>query len=190
MMSVFVCGLSMPHSMMVVATSTSSSSGAENSSITLLQRVLVHLPVRHAHARLPGCRLHASHCFLDGAHAVGDVVHLPASGKLAPDGGADHIGIPLAHVHLDGASIVRRREDEAHVAHARQRHLHGARDGRCRKREHVDALAQVLHLLLVAHAEALLFVDDHQAQVMRVHIARQQAMRAYQHIHARRPRNP
>ena len=34
------------------------------------------------------------------------------------------------------------------------------------------------------HAEALLLVDDHQAQVMGVHIARQQAMRAYEHIHA------
>ena len=150
----------------------------------LLQRVLVHLPVRHAHARLPGCGLHASHRFLDGPDAVGDVVHLPASGKLAPDGGADHVGIPLADVNLDGASIVGRREDEAHVAHARQRHLHGARNRRCRKREHVDALAKVLHLLLVAHAEALLLVDDHQAQVMGVDIARQQAMRAYQHIHA------
>ena len=150
----------------------------------LLQRVLIHLPVRHAHARLPGCGLHASHRFLDGPDAVGDIVHLPASGKLAPDGGADHVGIPLSDVNLDGASIVGRREDEAHVAHARQRHLHGARDRRCRKREHVDALAKVLHLLLVAHAEALLLVNDHQAQVMGVHIARQQAMRAYQHIHA------
>ena len=32
--------------------------------------------------------------------------------------------------------------------------------------------AQVLQLLFVAHAEALFLVDDDQAQVVRVHIAR------------------
>ena len=65
----------------------------------------------------------------------------------------------------------------------RKRHLHGARDGRGGKREHVDGLAQVLQLLLVSHAEALLLVDDDEPQVMRVHVAREQPVRAHQHLH-------
>ncbi len=43
-------------------------------------------------------------------------------------------------------------------------------------------LAQVLELLLVRHAEALLLVDDDQPQVVGVHVARQQPVRADQHV--------
>ena len=39
--------------------------------------------------------------------------------------------------------------------------------------EHVDGLAQVLHLLLMAHARALLLVDDDQPEIARVDVARQ-----------------
>ena len=138
----------------------------------LLKRVAVHLPVRYAHARFAGRCLHAAHRLFDGAHAVRHVVHLPAARQLAPDCGTDQVGVPLPYVHLNRTAIVGRREDEAHVAHARQRHLHGARNRRCRKREHVDAFAQVLHLLFMAYTETLFLVDDDQAQVVRVHIAR------------------
>ena len=55
MMRVLVCGLSMPLSMMVVATSTSSSPRAEVLHHAL-ELLLGHLAVRHAHARLAGGR--------------------------------------------------------------------------------------------------------------------------------------
>ncbi len=51
MTSVFVCGLSMPDSMMVVATSTSISPGRERLH-DALELLLGHLPVRDADARL------------------------------------------------------------------------------------------------------------------------------------------
>ena len=38
--------------------------------------------------------------------------------------------------------------------------------------------AQRLQRFLLAHAEALLLVDDHQAEVLEAHVALQQAMRA------------
>ena len=85
---------------------------------------------------------------------------------------------------LNRPAIARRSQDQAHIAHARQRHLHGARNRRRRERQHVNRLAQVFHLLLVAHAKALLLVDDHQSQVVRVHIAREEPMRADEHRHA------
>ena len=43
-------------------------------------------------------------------------------------------------------------------------------------------LAQVFELLLVLHAKALFLVDDHQAQVLGVHISRKQAVRADEHV--------
>ena len=68
-------------------------------------------------------------------------------------------------------SVARGRKNEAHVAHTRKTHLHGARNRRCRKREYVDLFAQVLELFFVLYAESLLFVDDDKAQVVWVHVA-------------------
>ena len=47
-----------------------------------------------------------------------------------------------------------------------RRHVQRARDGRGGQRQHVHLAAQLLEPLLVRHAEALLLVDDQQAQVL------------------------
>lgn len=85
-------------------------------------------------------------------------------------------------MHGNRAAPRRRRGNETHVADATHGHLHGAWDGRRRKREHVDLLAHVFKLLLMLDAETLLLVDDDQAELMRVHIGREQAMCADEHV--------
>ena len=60
-------------------------------------------------------------------------VHLPASGKLAPDGGADHVGIPLADVNLNGASIVRRRAVVRSFAKISSMRAASGREKNCRQ---------------------------------------------------------
>ena len=130
-----------------------------------------HLTVRHTDARFASGFLHATDGFFDGAHAIAYVIHLSPAMQLTANGVAYDVDVPFAHVHFDGASVARRRKDEAHVAHARKTHLHGARNGRCRKREYVDLFAQVLELFFVLYAESLLFVNDDKAQVMWVHVA-------------------
>ena len=75
----------------------------------LLQLLLGHLPVGHADPRLPGGGMHAIDRLVDGAHAVGHVVHLAAPRQLVADGGRYDVGIPLPHVHLHGAPLVGRR---------------------------------------------------------------------------------
>ena len=138
--------------------------------------------MRHAHARLGRGLVHARRGVVDGLDAVGHVVHLTAAAHLQANRRTHHVGVVLSHVHDHGAAPGRRRGDQAHVAHAARGHLHGSRNRRCRKREHVNLLAQVLELLLVLHAKALLLVDDHQAQVLGVHIGRKQAVGADEHI--------
>ena len=148
----------------------------------VLDLARAHLAVRHAHARL-GCGLvHAGHGVVDGLDAVGHVVHLAAAAHLQANRRAHHVGVVLAHMHDHGPAPGRRRGDQAHVAHAARGHLHGSRNGRGRKREHVDLLAQVLELLLVLHAKALLLVDNHQAQVLGVHVGRKQTVRTDEHV--------
>ena len=48
--------------------------------------------------------------------------------------------------------------------------MQGPRDRRRRQGQHVDHLPQAFQLLLVLDAEALLFVDDDQAQVLELHV--------------------
>ena len=148
----------------------------------VLDLARAHLAVRHAHARLGRGLVHARHGVVDGLDAVGHVVHLTAAAHLQANRRTHHVGVVLSHVHDHGAAPGRRRGDQAHVAHAARGHLHGSRNRRCRKREHVNLLTQVFELLLVLHTKALLFVDDHHAQVLGVHIGRKQAVGADKHI--------
>ena len=71
----------------------------------------------------------------------------------------------------DRAAVGGRRGDDRDVAQARHRHVQRARDRRRGQRQHVDLRAQLLEPLLVRHAEALLLVDDEQAEVLEAHVA-------------------
>ena len=83
---------------------------------------------------------------------------------LAQDRLAQDDGIVGQHEGAHGQAVDRRRGDQAHLAHARERHLQGARDRRRREGEHVDVGAQLLQALLLGDAEMLLLVDDEQAE--------------------------
>ena len=148
----------------------------------VLDLARAHLAVRHAHARLGRGLVHARHGIIDGLDAVGHVIHLTAAAHLQANRRTHHVGVVLPHVHDHGTTPGRRCGDQAHVAHSARGHLHGSRNRRCRKREHVDLLAQVLELLLVLHTKALLLVDDHHAQVLGVHVGRKQAVRTDEHV--------
>ena len=110
--------------------------------------------------------------------ARADIEDLAAAVVLAQD--------RLAHGHAverhdEGAhrqAIDRRRGDEAHLAHAGQRQLQGARDRRRGQRQHMDVGAQLLQPLLVRDAEMLLLVDDHQAEILELDALGQQRVGA------------
>ena len=68
--------------------------------------------------------------------------------------------------------------NQREIAHAHQRHLQRARNRRRGERQHVDGGAHLLEPLLVHHAEALLFVDDDQAEIAKDDVFLQQAVRA------------
>ena len=55
--------------------------------------------------------------------------------------------------------------DDAHLPHAGQRQLQGARDRRRGQRQHVHVRPELLQPLLVRHAEMLLLVHHHQAEL-------------------------
>ena len=64
------------------------------------------------------------------------------------------------------------------VANPDQRHLERARDRRGRQREHVDVGLDLLDLLFVLYAEALLLVDDQQPEILELDVVGEQAVGA------------
>ena len=130
-----------------------------------LQRALGHLAVADDDARVGQQAAQLLGLGLDGLDPVVDEEDLAAAVELAQDGVADEAGGRLRDARLDGQPVLRRRLDDAHVAHADERQVERARDGRGRQRQHVDLGPQLLEALLVGDAEALLLVDHEQPQV-------------------------
>ena len=114
----------------------------------------------------------------DVLDAVVDEEDLPAARELALDRLAQQVAIEAADERADRQPVGGRRGDDRDVAQPAHRHVQRARDRRRGQRQHVDLRAQLLEPLLVRDAEALLLVDDQQAEVLEAHVARQQAVRA------------
>ena len=121
-------------------------------------------------------------------HAVVDEEDLPVAVQFAQDGVADQLGVEPGHAGFDGQPVLGRRLQVGDVAEAQQRHVQRSRDRRGRHRQHVDGLAQGLEPLLDLDAEPLLLVDDHQPQVLELHVVLGQPVGADDDVdRARRP---
>ena len=94
-----------------------------------------------------------------------DIEDLPAAVALAHDRLADRHRIVGHHKGAHRQAIDRRRGDDAHLAHPRQRQLQGARDRCGGHRQDVDVGLELLQLLLLRHAEMLLLVDDEEPEM-------------------------
>ena len=115
---------------------------------------------------------------LDRLDLVVQEVDLAAALELAQHRLADRAAALVAHEGLDRQAPLRRGGDHGQVAQAFERHAERARDRRRGERQHVDLGAHRLDRLLVAHAEAVLLVDDQQAQALELHVLAEQLVRA------------
>ncbi len=86
--------------------------------------------------------------------------------------------VVLADVGQDRLAVGRRGVEEGEVPDPGQAHLQGAGDRGGGEGQHVHVGAQLLDGLLVVDPEALLLVDDQQAQILELEIARQQPVGA------------
>src|SRR5208283_975470 len=143
-----------------------------------LQFALRHLTVAHQDARLRSHLADLVRDLIDALYPVMHEVDLPAALQFFIECRAQQFFIPGRNHGLDRHAIFGRSLDDAHVAQTQQRHVQGARDGRCRHGQYVYFFAQLLEAFLVTHTEALLFVYDHQPQIAELDVFRQYAMRA------------
>jgi hypothetical protein len=131
----------------------------------ILEIMFIHLAVPNNHSGLWTEFAEPVGNFLDRGDTIVEKVHLPLPAQFAVDRVANDPLVIRADERLDRDAIRRRRLDGAHVLRPHEREIKRARDRSGRERQHVDQPEQLLELLLVKHTEALLFVDDDQAEV-------------------------
>ena len=167
---------------MIVVVTRQSASPRRKLEHRLLQRVLVHLPVGFEEA---GAGHQAAQPLGRLRQRVDPVVEdegLAAALDLALDRLADQVLVVGADVGADRAPALGRGLDHRDVAQPGEAHLQGARDRRRRERQHVDLQLQLAQQLLLLDPEALLLVDDDQAQLLGADVAREQPVGADQDV--------
>ena len=167
----------MPVSMIVVQTSTCVSPLA-TASMTLASTALSICPCATPIVTLLELLLQLARRAFNIVDAVVQVVDLAAALDLAPDRVGHQAPVVLHDEGLHRQAVLRRLLDGGHVADAGHGHVQRAGDGRGRERQHVHAAAELLDVLLVRHAEALLLVHDQQAEILELHVLAQQPVRA------------
>ena len=132
----------------------------------------------HLRRLLPQEPLHLRQVRDPGHHDIG----LTAAVLFPQQGFAQHDGIVGRDVGAHRQAVHRRRGDDGHLPDAGQGHLQGARDRRGGEGQHVHVGAELLQLLLVLHAEVLLLVHDHEAEVAERHLLGQDGVGAHDHL--------
>ena len=149
-----------------------------------LEFALVHLAVDDGHL---GFGHDLSQVFGDDLNVMDpivDEVDLALTVQLANDRMANQLLVEADDSGFDGEPIGRRRLQVADIANPQQRQVQRSRNRRRRHGQDIDLLAQVFEPFLVLDAEALLLVDDHQAEVLELDVLAHEAVRADDDIDA------
>ena len=152
----------------------------------LLELALPHLPVGDDEAELRAELLQLLGRLLDRLDPVVEVERLAAAVDLSLERGLDQLLVVLADCRPDRPAALRRRLDDRDVAQAGERHVERPRDRRGREREHVELEPERADQLLLGDAEALLLVEDHEPELLRDHVAAEDAVRADEDVHLAR----
>ena len=134
--------------------------------------------MRHRNGHIAEPLLELRRALVDRFDPVVKIIHLPAAGQLPADRLVQDPVAVLEDEGLHRVPVVRRLLDGRHVAKSGERHVERSRNRGCRQRQNIDSARNFLQPLLVAHAEALLLVDDQKPQILEMHILLQQLVRA------------
>ena len=143
-----------------------------------LEVLFAHLSVRNSQARARRQRLNARGDRLDGLDTIVDEIDLPPTVQLPRDRLLQQRVVPGLDKREHRRPVLGRRLEEREIAEPREREMQRAWDGRRGQRQHVDAELERLQPLLVPHPEAVLLIDDQQAEILERDVGRQQPVRA------------
>ncbi len=135
----------------------------------LFQLALAHLAVADGDTRFGNQLRQRASGLLDRIDGVVQEINLTAAADFAEAGLANRRCVPLRDERFDRQSRHRRRRDQRQLAQAAHRHVQRTRNRRRGERQNVHFGAQLFQLLFVFDAEAMLFVDDDQAEPRELH---------------------
>ena len=107
---------------------------------------------------------------LDRLDAVVHEIDLSAAIQLPRDRLFEEPVVPRLDKGEHRRPILGRRFEQREIAQAGKREMQRSRNRRGRQRQHVHTQLQRLESLLVPHAEAVLFVDDEQSEILERHV--------------------
>ena len=142
----------------------------------IVQVAFLDLPVPHLHS---GPRCQPAYALRYGLYCLNAVVHeehLPASVQLAGNGLHQQFIIPRLHEGQHRRPIAWRSLNQSQVAQPRQRKMQRAWNGCSGERQDVNFEAQRFQPLLVSHTETMFFIHHQQAEVVKLHVLRQQTV--------------
>src|SRR6266540_595683 len=152
----------------------------------LLELPLAHLAVCDEEAKVRRQLTQLLLDLVDRLDAVVQVEALTAALDLALERELHHLFVEFAHRRADRPATFGRRLNDGDVPQPREGHVQRARDRRRAEREDVDLEPQRAQQLLLRDAEALLLVEDDEAELLRDHVAAEDAVRPDQNVHLAR----
>ena len=152
---------------------------------------IVKLGRRHAAMGRQDARIRHQHRqpVIDALQIVdarADAEDLAATEHLALYGLAQDHAVPRADKGAHRQPVDRRRGNQRHLAHARQRHLQRARDRRRRQRQNMDIATQLLQPFLLRDAKMLFLIDNQQAEIVEFNGFCQKRVRTHGNLHITR----
>ena len=143
-----------------------------------LELALMHLTVSDRNAGFGDKLFEPKPRVLHGFDFVVKEVDLAAALQFAQDRLADRAVLVALHECFDGEPPLGSRRNDGEVADSFEAHRERAGNRRSRERKHVDFGADFPQKLLLAHAEAVLLVNDDESEVLEVHLVGKELVRA------------
>ena len=148
----------------------------------LLHLVAVHLAVAGGDSGIRNQSLQHSRHLAQVLDAVVDHIHLSAPADFVANGVPQALFVESNQVGVHRLSVGGRSRHDAQVARRHERKLQGARNRRGRQRQRVNVRFKRFKLVLRVDAELLLFVDDHQPEVLELQVFAQDSVGSDQNI--------
>ena len=146
------------------------------------QGIFVHASMRRGNSRTRHQLTQLSSGAVQRINPVVNIIRLTAAVQLTAQRLRNNPRVMLQDIGFHRAALKRRLFNGGHITKPAHRHTQRSRNGRCRKREHIDADKILFQLLFMFHTETLLFVDDDKAQIFKMHAFLQKLVRSNHQI--------
>ena len=148
----------------------------------ILQFFRRHLPVPHANAGIRHMLVQQSLQIVKTGNTVVHDEHLPVAAHLEVDRLGYQLRTERMHLGLHGITVGRRGLYDRQIACPHQGELQRTRNRRGGKRQRVHVDLHLPQLFFGSHPELLLFVDNQQAEVLKLHRLAYQFVRPHNDI--------